>query len=113
MLSVTRNANSVSELAEAVSDAPTGTEIQKLARTALETFDFSPLNCRKNYNEVYQNQEGKILSLLMMIKKFQEFEIRKKDVIRVSEELTSLFGDFLPNDFITSFNENLKYKKFY
>ena len=36
------NANSVSELAEAVSNAPTGTEIQKLARTALETFIFYP-----------------------------------------------------------------------
>ena len=108
MLSVAENANSVSELAEAVSDAPTGTEIQKLARTALETFDFSPyLIAEKNYNEVLSKSRRKNFKSLDDDQQFQEFEIRKKDVIRVSEELTSLFGDFLPNDFITSFNENL------
>ena len=56
---VAENANSVSELAEAVSDAPTGTEIQKLARTALET-DFSPyLIAEKNYNEVLSKSRRK------------------------------------------------------
>ena len=91
MLSVAENANSVSELAEAVSNAPTGTEIQKLARTALETFDFSPfLIAENNYNEVLSKSRRKNFKSLDDDQKFQEFEIRKKDVIRVSEELTSL-----------------------
>ncbi len=108
MLSVAENANSVSELADAVSDAPTGTEIQKLVRIALETFDFSPfLISEKNYNEVLSKSRRKNFKSLNDDQKFQEFEIRKKDVVKVSMDLTSLYADFLPKDFITSFNENL------
>ena len=60
-----------------------------------------------NYNEVLSKSRRKNFKSFDDDQKFQEFEIRKKDVIRVSEELTSLYADFLPNDFITSFNENL------
>ena len=77
-----------------------GTEIQKLVRTALETFDFSPfLITENNYNEVLSKSRRKNFKSFDDDQKFQEFEIRKKDVIRVSEELTSLYADFLPNDF--------------
>ena len=108
MLSVAENASSVSELAEAVSDAPTGTEIQKLVRNALETFDFSPfLISEKNYNEVLSKSRRKNFKSLDDDQKFQEFEKRKKEVIRVSEELSSLYADFLPTEFLTSLNENL------
>ena len=102
------NAKSVSELADAVSDAPMGTEVQKIVRSALDNFDFTPfINSEIKYNEILSKSRRKNFKSFNDNKKILEYDIRQKDVLRVSKDLVSLYGPFLSDDFLSSFNKNI------
>ncbi|MFL2801806.1 MAG: TRAP transporter large permease subunit [Paracoccaceae bacterium] len=108
MLSAANKAETVTQLSEAVSNAPRGTEIQKLVRSALESFDFSPfILAENNYNDVLSKSRRKNFKSLDDGQKLLEFESRQNNVLRAAKDLVSFYGNFISSDFKNTFNEDL------
>ena len=65
-----------------------------------QTFDFSPfLISEKNYNEVLSKSRRKNFKSLDADQKILEFGVWQKEVLRVSKELLSFYGNFLSNEY--------------
>ena len=96
MLSSAENATSVTELSDSVSDAPQGTEVQKLVRKALAEFDFGPyLEAEKNYNDVLSKSRRKNFKSFSIEEKQEEFVVRREAVSKVAESLNKKTPNWL------------------
>ena len=109
MLDNAEKSTSISELSASVSDAPRGTEVQKLVRKALEEFNFEPfIEAEKNYNEVLSKTRRKNFKSFSDEKKQKEFIIRRDEVTKVSDSLIIFYGPFLERGFTDTFRENIQ-----
>ena len=109
MLASAEKATSVTELSDSVSNAPQGTEVQKLVRKALAEFDFGPyLEAEKNYNDVLSKSRRKNFKSFSIEEKQEEFVGRREAVSKVAESLISFYGVFLVKDFTDSFKGNIQ-----